>query len=273
MSPLAAGGAGFVAGSALFLLVAAGLALLGRLIRIRNPHPPSVGAVARFSLLLGVMSGLEEVVFRAGMVGLGARALGPGLAIVAAALLFAAAHRVPGGIPGLAWINIGLVGMLLGLAYWDWGLWAAVGIHWGWNQWEWGLGFRVSGEHTSRYLLAPPTTVTVPRYAYGPEAHPLSTVVLALALAAVLIGPGMKKPGPVGPGLTYFLTVWRPANVSRTGAAGGQENRQRDDCESGHHVRNPSVQTVHARPPFPFRSHFYTKSCSPHCWMIIDQRV
>ncbi len=183
--PVPLGLAGLAVGSVLFLAAAALLTVAGRVVvepsATRNP----VGRLAVFALLLGVMAALEELIFRAGILGLGRAWVGTSWALSASVVLFALAHRTAEPLGLWAWVNLVLVGLLLGFVYLGWGLAPAIGLHWGWNLWEWGLGFAVSGQRTTRQLPPPRRRRVVRGCPYGPEGHPLTAIVLAAALAAL----------------------------------------------------------------------------------------
>jgi membrane protease YdiL (CAAX protease family) len=188
----------WVAGSMAFGLVTLVLLATGQVKTEGTGVSSAFTASLRFSLLLGAMSAVEEVIFRALGVGLGMRVAGVWPAIAGSSLLFAAAHRTGGRLSGWAWLNLLLVGLLLGAIYATAGLPAAIGFHWGWNQWEWWWGFRVSGEATSRYLPVRPRTRLIPGFPYGPEGHPAATAVLLLALAAMLWATHAAYPAGAG---------------------------------------------------------------------------
>lgn len=184
MTALQAGLVGLVFGSAAFL---GGHLLMTGLGQVEGEpatgHPPLWRAVA----LLGLFAAIEEAVFRAGVLGLGGRFIGFPAALVLSVGLFAAVHRTGVRLAPLAWLNLVLVGTLLGFLFHDWGFWAALGFHWAWNAWEWGLGYAVSGEQNRNHLPSPPRIRRLGAIAYGPEAHWASGAVLGASLLGLLV--------------------------------------------------------------------------------------
>jgi len=76
----------------------------------------------------------EELAFRSVPLLVLARAFGRIPSLVALAALFSFAHAGNPGIGSLAFVNLGLAGMLLGTAFFSPGrLGASTGVHWGWN--------------------------------------------------------------------------------------------------------------------------------------------
>lgn len=178
-------GEGFIAGALLFAATALLLRLLGRIHSAPGAPTPWTSYV-RTGFFLGAMSAVEEFIFRAGMLGLGRGIVGLVPALIISSVLFSLSHSFPMRIPWRASLNITLIGLLLGIIYVRYGIWAAVGVHWGWNGLEWGLGFTVSGEHTSRYLPVPSHVRKLPRTPYGPEASWTAMLTIAGALLTVL---------------------------------------------------------------------------------------
>lgn len=174
-------------GSLLFLAVALLLMALG-VIRRRATPKPRVSRLFRTILALGLMSAVEELVFRAGILGVGSHYIGWPTALAVSTVAFALSHAFPHRLRFMTWVNLLLVGVLLGLTYRQMGIWAVIGLHWGWNAWEWGLGFTVSGE-ASAHLPTPPTIREVVDVPYGPEAHWATAMVMALAVAVTVMAP------------------------------------------------------------------------------------
>ena len=203
-APVLLGVVGFAAGSLLFLGVALLLSQTGRVAVRLSPSRLPTARILSFSLLLGVMSALEELIFRGVVLGLGSAVIGSTAALALSTILFAAAHRTAEPLTGWAWLNLILVGALLGFVYLGWGLLPAIGLHWGWNQWEWGLCFHVSGERTTRQLPPPSRLRSLIGYPYGPEAHPTATVVLTLGALGIWFLLHAQMPGLWGPGHLSF---------------------------------------------------------------------
>ncbi|WP_306590907.1 CPBP family intramembrane glutamic endopeptidase [Geothrix sp. 21YS21S-4] len=85
--------------------------------------------LAMFAVVAGLAPVFEEFFFRGFILPVVARRGGLGLALVGSALLFAAIHLQPAGLPAL-----GTLGFVLGLAFWRTGsLWPAILIHACWN--------------------------------------------------------------------------------------------------------------------------------------------
>lgn len=92
------------------------------------------------ALLLPAALG-EEVVFRGYPLQALAERYGGAVAIPATALGFAAVHGANPSVDAFALVNLGLAGLVLGLAWWrTYSLWFATGLHLGWN---WTMGVAV----------------------------------------------------------------------------------------------------------------------------------
>lgn len=186
LDPLSTLVEGIAAGALLFSVTALLLWITGD-VRSATGTPARWTLYVRTGFFLGAMSAVEELIFRAGLLGLGERLVGFIPALVVSSVLFSLSHSFPMRIPWRATVNITLIGLLLGIIYWRFGIWAAVGVHWGWNGLEWGLGFTVSGEHTSRYLPVPRRVRKLPRTPYGPEASWAAMLAILGALVVVLV--------------------------------------------------------------------------------------
>ncbi|MDX1396795.1 MAG: CPBP family intramembrane glutamic endopeptidase, partial [Gemmatimonadota bacterium] len=94
-------------------------------------------AVVAAASLAGVLFGaafVEELLFRGYPFQVIERRFGGVAALATTSLLFAAAHGANPNTGALPLVNIGLAGVLLGLAYWRTrSLWFATGVHLGWN--------------------------------------------------------------------------------------------------------------------------------------------
>ncbi len=184
MSVLQPGLLGLAFGSAAFVVAHIIMTRLG-VVKAEpvDAHPPLWPAL----MTLGVFAAIEELVFRLGMIGYGARLVGFPAAFIVSVALFAVVHRTEERLTPLAWANLVLVGAVLGLLYHDRGFFAALGFHWAWNAWEWVLGYAVSGEKNRSRLPAPPVTRRIGRLAYGPEAHWASGASLLASLIGLLL--------------------------------------------------------------------------------------
>lgn len=148
-------GRGFLVGVVLIGLAVAAMAAAGWVSWTLEPDGfapgPFLVALAEVTAFLAVAAFLEELVFRGYPFQVTAEALGGGWALALTSAAFAVAHAWnPGLGPDallegaslarlLPLINIGLAGLVLGLAYWrTYSLWFATGVHLGWN---WTMGF------------------------------------------------------------------------------------------------------------------------------------
>lgn len=148
-------GRGFVVGVALIGLAVAGMAAAGWVSWSLEPggFAPGafLGALVQLTVFLAVAAFLEELIFRGYPFQVTAEALGGGWALALTSLAFGVAHAWNPGLGPqalleeasldklLPLVNIGLAGLVLGLAYWrTYSLWFATGLHLGWN---WTMGF------------------------------------------------------------------------------------------------------------------------------------
>jgi hypothetical protein len=178
------------AGSVLFLTTWALLAGAGAVL---TPEPTRAHRRfwATIALLL-LLSAVEEVAFRGGLLGWGGRVVGTPAALAVSSMGFAASHAFPTRLSLTTWVNLTLYGVLFGLAYLVGGLPASIALHGSWNAWEWGLGFTVSGPSTSHLLPAPPVRRPLRGTPYGPEGHWAATVTCLLSVGATL---AVLRPG------------------------------------------------------------------------------
>lgn len=147
-------GRGFAVGGGLIGLAVAAMAALGWVTWAPEPGGFAAGAflasLVEMGLFLLLAAFFEELIFRGYPFQVTAEGLGVGWALGLTSVLFAAAHL---GNPGLQWavvrdpsldeiiplVNLGLAGLLLGVAYWrTYSLWFVTGVHLGWN---WTMGF------------------------------------------------------------------------------------------------------------------------------------
>jgi membrane protease YdiL (CAAX protease family) len=125
----------------------------------------------------------EEVIFRGLPLVLLAGVLGrtPALLLVAGAM-FSVLHGLNPNITPLAFANIGLAGILLGVAFYSpGGIWTAFGTHLGWNAMLAALDAPVSGLPFRIPLLDyhPGNPTWVSGGSFGPEGGVLATLALA----------------------------------------------------------------------------------------------
>ena len=204
---------GFLVGGTLIGLAVTALAVTGSARWSLEPGgivpTELLGSFLRLTLFLLVAAWTEELLFRGYPLQAAAEAAGPTAAIVATSVFFGLAHSANPGLAGelidgvtmaeiLPLLNIGLAGVVLGLAYWrTLSLWFATGVHLGWN---WVMGFLadlpVSGLEAGApgYELfdTPGWSVTVrgPELwtggAFGPEGGLAVTVASVAAIAWLL---------------------------------------------------------------------------------------
>ena len=124
----------------------------------------------------------EELLFRGYPFRVIQARFGPVAALVATSAAFGLAHGANPGIGPLAFLNLGLAGVLLGVAYWRTGsLWFVGGVHFGWNWLLAASGLSVSGldvpiSGLDAALSGPPLWTGG---AFGPEGGLLVTLVTA----------------------------------------------------------------------------------------------
>ncbi|WP_419948475.1 CPBP family intramembrane glutamic endopeptidase [Candidatus Palauibacter sp.] len=147
---------------------------------------PSAWAGVGMSGLLLVAAFTEELLFRGYPFRVLEARFGPVAALVATSAAFGLAHGANPGIGPLAFVNLGLAGVLLGVAYWRTrSLWFAGGVHFGWNWLMAASGLSVSGLDVSisgldAALSGPPLWTGG---AFGPEGGLLVTFVTVLGTA------------------------------------------------------------------------------------------
>lgn len=111
---------------------------------------PLLGTFASLTAFLFLAAWTEELLFRGYPLQAVAEAAGPTAAILGTSVLFSLAHAANPGLAGelldgvsmaeiLPLVNLGLAGVVLGLAFWrTYSIWFATGVHLGWN---WLMGF------------------------------------------------------------------------------------------------------------------------------------
>lgn len=183
---------GFGLGGAAAGLAIGGAVLLGA--AFWSSDRGGIGAylmqVAKTAGVLAPAALSEEVMFRGLPLVLLAGVLGrwPPLLLVSGAV-FALVHGVNPDITPLAYVNIALAGVLLGVAFYaPGGIWTAFGAHLGWNVTLAALDAPVSGLPFAIPLLdyhaGDPTWLSGGRF--GPEGGVLATVALGAALVVAL---------------------------------------------------------------------------------------
>lgn len=201
-------GAGVLGG--LLIMVCAALLLRG----LDGFHwvpasPPAAGTVLAAGLTYTAVAVAEELAFRGYGLQRVVAAIGSWRGQLIFALLFALVHAGNPGIQGasgplqsVALLNIGLAGLILGLAWQRTGSLALpMGIHLGWN-WaqESLLGFRVSGASEAVQGFFRPFLHDRPGWLTGGEVglegSIACTAVCTLALAGLLVWKGRSAPRP-----------------------------------------------------------------------------
>jgi len=107
------------------------------------------------------------------------------IALAVSSILFAAYHAITPGIHALAFVNLFLAGMLLGINYiFTRNLWFSFLLHVGWNFFEGPiLGFRVSGTtFPSLFQAEPNGDLFITGGDYGLEGSMLMTLLLVTAI-------------------------------------------------------------------------------------------
>jgi len=144
----------------------------------------ALASLVLFGILLGAAF-VEELLFRGYPFQVLERRFGTVAALVVTASVFAASHGPNPNATPLSLVNVGLAGVLLGVAYVrSRSLWFATGVHAGWN-WTMalselsvsGLDFRMPGYDPA---LGGPDLLT--GGAFGPEGGLLVTLVTGVAI-------------------------------------------------------------------------------------------
>ena len=106
-------------------------------------------------------------------------------------LIFGLAHSANSSFSMMGFVNISLVGILLALLALKTGrLWMAIGFHIAWNFVQGCIvGFTVSGMETkSLFIMENTGSALISGGGFGAEGSILTTVVLAAALGAAVLG-------------------------------------------------------------------------------------
>ena len=176
---------GIVVGTLMLLAVASTERLLGVVrFSLRPSHAAGVVLAGGFYVVaMMAAASVEELLFRGYPFQRLVEVAGPAIAVIAASIVFGAAHLRN---PFQSWIstaNTALVGVLLAVCYLRTrALWLPIGIHFAWNFVQgYVLGFPVSGMVFPRGFLQ--AEVSGPSWltggAYGPEGSILSLGVIA----------------------------------------------------------------------------------------------
>jgi uncharacterized protein len=112
-----------------------------------NALRPDVAYLAGSIILFMLISWLEEISFRAYILGNLMESFGKYTALFISSVLFALFHMFNPGMAVMPFVNLILAGLLLGLVYIHTGtIWYALGLHFGWNFFQGPVfGFPVSG--------------------------------------------------------------------------------------------------------------------------------
>jgi membrane protease YdiL (CAAX protease family) len=177
---------GFFLAPALLGLAAIGILLSGHLEWTDIIWEPSTLFISFGWMTLIAFS--EELVFRGYILGNLMKCIpNKWIALGVSSILFAAYHAITPGIHTLAFVNLLLAGMLLGINYiFTRNLWFSFLLHVGWNFFEGPiLGFRVSGTtFPSLFQAEPNGDLFITGGDYGLEGSMLMTLLL---LAAILV--------------------------------------------------------------------------------------
>jgi uncharacterized protein len=177
---------GFFLAPALLGLTAIGILASGHLQWTDIVWEPSTLFVSLGWMILIAFS--EELVFRGYILGnLMETIPNKWIALAVSAVLFAAYHAITPGVHTLAFLNLFLAGMLLGINYlFTKNLWFSFLLHVSWNFFEGPiLGFRVSGTSFPSLLQAEPNgDLFITGGDYGLEGSMLMTLLL---LATILV--------------------------------------------------------------------------------------
>ena len=158
----------------------------------------SVGMLLLYLIAFLIQGAAEEVLVRGYFMISLTSAVRPGAAVICSALLFSVIHMRNAGISFLAFLNIFLFGVFLGLLVFRTGnLYMACALHGIWNFAEGNLfGTPVSGISPGHSVLF--STLKVGRELtngglFGPEGGVVVTFVLFLAIAVLLLLSDKKK--------------------------------------------------------------------------------
>lgn len=205
---------GFLVGGSLIAVVVALLAVTGAVTwRAEGASAGRAAAGTWLSATIFLVVGAleEELLFRGYPLQLLARKLGGPAAIGITAIGFALMHVFNPHPDGIALLNIGLAGILLGTAYWrTFSLWFAAGVHLGWN-WVMGVAADLPvsgiGHGTPGFGFLDTPGYDAVRHgpawwsggAFGPEAGLAVTAVTLVAIVWVARAKGLRRRENDGP--------------------------------------------------------------------------
>lgn len=163
-------------------------------------------ALAAMGLLATALHALsEELIFRAGLVGILKQRFSPLVAVAVPAIVFGLAHLGNPGASKLAALNVVIVGGAFGFLYLTGehpSLTLVTGVHFGWNEVLYRTGIPVSGTvATGTFMEVQPQPNVWSGFAFGLEASPATTVVVSLLLVASYwrFRKSQPHPNPVSP--------------------------------------------------------------------------
>ncbi|MGE5644732.1 MAG: lysostaphin resistance A-like protein [Acidobacteriota bacterium] len=163
------------------------------------------GAILLLSLLIFGAIG-EEMLFHGYAFQILMGALGPFATILPVSIVFALLHGGNLNVTTLALANTALWGVVFGVAFWRSGdLWLPIGLHLGWNWVLPLLGVNLSGftmNVTGCVMRWRPGLEWLGGGAYGPEASPLTSVVVAGLLLWLMLKAPVRRQTP------YLLRDW-----------------------------------------------------------------
>jgi hypothetical protein len=142
---------------------------------------------------------LPEVIFRGYVMRNLAQWRGLPAAVAGSALLFGIVHGMNPDAGPVALLNVGLIGVFLGLLRAHFTLWAAVGLHSGWNTLLILLSMPCSGFHFDGLLA---TEVSGPTLwtggGFGVEASLLATITFTAGVAILALSRAGGRGRPAG---------------------------------------------------------------------------
>ena len=172
-------------------LVGAGLATLAMAAAVPLGHaawrsdggtiPQWLGMLVPTALVMLPAAFAEELAFRGVPLLTLSRGFGRIPALVALATLFSFAHSDNPGVSPLAFVNLALAGILLGVAFFTPGrLWSSTGVHLGWNLALAGLAAPVSGIPLPMPWLdySPGAPAWLTGGGFGPEGGAIATLCI-----------------------------------------------------------------------------------------------
>jgi membrane protease YdiL (CAAX protease family) len=163
---------------------------------VRWASLPLVGAGLLVCLVQG---GAEEILCRGFLLQTLARRLAWPVAVIVQAVVFSGAHAAVPGFGAIAFINIALMGIALGLwAVAEGSLWGVLAFHGAWNWAQsglWGIGEAENALSASLMTFEPVTNpdTTITGGVLGIETSLLTTVVAVVAIIALVFAGARKR--------------------------------------------------------------------------------